>query len=213
MKIIFPFVLFTAFGLQIVQSVALSAVPSQKERASVLSQDESSQDPDSDEDKPKDIRCGDLLVRGSDQLTQAEVCRMLEGVSGGPFDSDARFQIESALIKEYNARGFLDAAVVWEAPENVPGHSRAAAALLIEEGKVYTVRGMEMLGNKTTRDNIIRRRVALQEGGWFEEDLVALSIRRLNQLGVFEEITRDDVIVQADTKEHFVDIRFMLKEK
>jgi outer membrane protein assembly factor BamA len=70
-----------------------------------------------------------------------------------------------------------------------------------------------MMGNENTRDRIIRRRVALQEGTAFDEELLELSIKRINQLGIFEEFTREDVAVRVNKKGHFVDLTFRLREK
>ena len=43
-----------------------------------------------------------------------------------------------------------------------------------------------MHGNRNARDVVIRRRVVLEEGLPFDEELLVLSITRINQLGIFE---------------------------
>jgi outer membrane protein insertion porin family len=171
------------------------------------------QDPQSDEDTPDDIRCGQILVRGSDQLTGRELCRLLGDTSEAPFDSESRQLANAALIKEYRRRGFLDADLNWNEAERSADTSAPAVILSIKEGAVYRLRRLDMIGNATTRDRVIRRRVALDEGTPFDEDLLELSIGRINQLGIFEEFTRDDIEAKVNKKGHYVDLRFRLKEK
>jgi outer membrane protein assembly factor BamA len=69
------------------------------------------------------------------------------------------------------------------------------------------------MGNENTSDRVIRRRVALQEGTAFDEELLDLSIKRINQLGIFEEFRREDIEVVVSKKGHFVDLTFKLREK
>src|SRR5262249_9367204 len=114
---------------------------------------------------------------------------------------------------EYHRRGFLGVELAWEDAEKGTGISAPAATLTITEGQVYQLHRLEMLGNANTRDNVIRRRAALQEGTTFDEDLLDLSIRRINQLGIFEEFRREDVGVKLNRKQHYVDLVFHLREK
>jgi outer membrane protein insertion porin family len=195
-----------AIGVQPIRFVTIASSPA-------LSQQQESQDPQSDEDAPKDIRCGQVLVRGSEQLAEPEVCRLLEGLSDNPFDPTSRDTAKNNVIREYNRRGFLDAAVSWNDVQGTQYPQEPAVILAIQEGRRYTLRRLEFIGNERTRDILIRRRVALDEGSGFDEDLLDLSIKRINQLGTFEEFTRDDVGMKANKKGHFVDLTFNLKEK
>jgi outer membrane translocation and assembly module TamA len=171
------------------------------------------QDLQSDEDAPEDIRCGQILVSGSDQLTRTEMCQLLGEASGHPFDSETRQLAHATLITEYRRRGFLEADLSWNETERNADPSAPAVILVVKEGPVYRLHRLEMIGNANTRDRVIRRRVALNEGTPFDEDLLRLSIRRINQLGIFEEFTRDDIEARVNKKGHYVDLRFRLKEK
>ncbi len=62
----------------------------------------------------------------------------------------------------------------------------------MDEGKKFYVRRIEFSGNTTTRDKVIRREVALEEGQVYDERLWKLSLLRLNQLGYFEQLKPDD---------------------
>jgi outer membrane protein assembly factor BamA len=173
----------------------------------------SRQDPQSDEDAPADIQCGPVLVRGSDQFTRAELCQLLEAVSRNPLDSESRDSARDRVIKKYHGRGFLEADLSWKDAEKSADASAPAAILVITEGQVYRLRRLEMVGNENTRDRVIRRRVALDEGWPFDEELLDLSIKRINQLGIFEDFGKEDVGIKINRKGHYVDLVFSLKEK
>jgi outer membrane protein insertion porin family len=171
------------------------------------------QEAQADEEVAKEIRCGQLVVRGSEQLTQTELCHLLDGVIRNPLDSQSRNFVQASLIREYHRRGFLEAALSWDEGEKQADPSAAAVVLIVKEGPAYQLRRLEMTGNATTRDRVIRRRVALEEGTTFDEELLELSIKRINRLGIFEEFTSEDVEVRVNKKGHFVDLTFRLREK
>ena len=87
----------------------------------------------------------------------------------------------------------------------------------LQEGKQYLVNRITFVGNTTTRDNVIRREMRLVEGSVFNTEALKYSVRRLNQLGYFEQINEQD---QAATKvdktparEGLVDVTMTLKEQ
>lgn len=167
----------------------------------------------SDEETSKGIRCGRVLVRGSEQLTQTELCHLLDGISNNPLDPESHKAVEADVLREYYRRGFLEAALSWSEAEKTSGTSAPVVIVDVAEGPIYRLRRLEMIGNENTRDRVIRRRVALEEGAAIDEELLELSVKRINQLGIFEEFTRGDVEVRVNKKGHFVDLAFRLREK
>ena len=86
----------------------------------------------------------------------------------------------------------------------------------LDEGKQFYVRRIEFRGNTTTRDKVIRREIALEEGQVYNQRLWELSLLRLNQLGYFEQLKPDDQTIterHLDEKEGFVDLTLKVKEK
>ena len=86
----------------------------------------------------------------------------------------------------------------------------------VDEGKQYYVRRIEFAGNTTTRDKVIRREIALEEGQVYNQRLWELSLLRLNQLGYFEPLKPDDPNVtdrHLNEKNGTVDLVLKLKEK
>ena len=58
----------------------------------------------------------------------------------------------------------------------------------LTEGEQYFVNRITFTGNTTTRDNVIRREMRLVEGGVFSTEALKYSVRRLNQLGYFQNL-------------------------
>jgi outer membrane protein insertion porin family len=84
----------------------------------------------------------------------------------------------------------------------------------IDEGKPFFVRRIEFQGNTTTRDKVIRRELALEEGNRYNSRLWELSVLRLNQLGYFEALQPEqDSTTRQDNQEGTVDITLRVKEK
>jgi len=86
----------------------------------------------------------------------------------------------------------------------------------IDEGKQFYVRRIEFQGNTTTRDKVIRRELALEEGGIYNSRLWELSLLRLNQLSYFDQLKADDPNVtdkKLDEKNGQVDLTLHVHEK
>jgi outer membrane protein insertion porin family len=85
--------------------------------------------------------------------------------------------------------------------------------LEIEEGRQFSMRRLEFIGNTNTRDVVLRREVLLNEGDPYNKRYWDLSIIRLNQLGLFDEVKEKDAITRTDDRNQTVDIDLQVKEK
>jgi outer membrane protein insertion porin family len=86
----------------------------------------------------------------------------------------------------------------------------------VDEGKQFYVRRIEFQGNTTTRDKVIRREIALEEGNIYDSRLWEVSLLRLNQLGYFDQLKPDDpntTARQLDEKNGLVDLTLKVHEK
>ena len=94
------------------------------------------------------------------------------------------------------------------------GHKTISVTFDLDEGKQYSVRRIEFKGNTTTRDKVIRRELALEEGGIYDTKLWELSLQRLNQLSYFENLKpEEDSEVKQDNQNATVDLLLKVKEK
>lgn len=86
----------------------------------------------------------------------------------------------------------------------------------VDEGKQFYVRRIEFQGNTTTRDKVIRREIALEEGQIYNSRYWELSLLRLNQLGYFDQLKPDDPNTterHLDEKAGTVDLTLKVHEK
>jgi outer membrane protein insertion porin family len=84
----------------------------------------------------------------------------------------------------------------------------------LDEGKQYLVRRIEFKGNTTTRDKVIRRELAVEEGQVYNKRMWDLSILRLNQLGYFDALKpEEDTETKQNNQDGTVDITLKLREK
>jgi outer membrane protein insertion porin family len=103
-----------------------------------------------------------------------------------------------------------------EGPVAGPADPTVKITMRLTEGEQYFVNRITFTGNSTTRDNVIRREMRLVEGGVFSTEALKYSIRRLNQLGYFQNLEQapDAIDVQKTPNEkNEVDVTLKLEEQ
>ncbi|HWB83679.1 MAG TPA: outer membrane protein assembly factor BamA [Bryobacteraceae bacterium] len=96
----------------------------------------------------------------------------------------------------------------------IPDTDQIDLTLTADEGKQFFVRRIDFSGNTTTRDKVIRRELLLDEGDMFNTRLWDLSILRLNQLGYFETLKKEDAAdIKRNPQSDTVDITLKVKER
>jgi len=159
---------------------------------------------------------GGIVFKNNKQITNVKALRNLFPLKDG--DVFSRQKIGKgleALRKAYGELGYINFTPV---PDTTFDDEKKQAFLNIDvdEGKQFYVRRIEFQGNTTTRDKVIRRELALEEGGIYNSRLWELSLLRLNQLGYFDQLKPDDPNItdrQLDEKNGTVDLTLKVKEK
>lgn len=138
----------------------------------------------------------------------------LFGMKQGDVFSTDKFRKGIERLREtYGGFGYIDF-VPDPIPEPVPGTDQIDITFNVDEGKQFFVRRIDFSGNTTTRDKVIRRELMIDEGDLFNAKLWELSILRLNQLGYFETLKKEDAAqVTRDTRSSTVDILLKVKER
>ena len=96
----------------------------------------------------------------------------------------------------------------------IPNTDQVDLTITADEGKQFFVRRIDFAGNTTTRDKVIRREILLDEGDMFNSSLWDLSILRLNQLGYFEVLKKEDAAeIHANIGSNTVDITLKVRER
>jgi outer membrane protein insertion porin family len=117
------------------------------------------------------------------------------------------------MRKLYGGFGYIDF-VPEPNVEPVPNTNRIDLTITADEGKQFFIRRIDFSGNTTTRDKVIRRELLLDEGDMFNTNLWDLSILRLNQLGYFEVLKKEDAAdIKRNPASNTVDITLKVRER
>jgi outer membrane protein insertion porin family len=119
-------------------------------------------------------------------------------------------------VKDYYGQfGYIQADInfIPKFIDKTPEEGDVEITLEVEEGRQFTLRRLEFIGNSNTRDLVMRREVLLNEGDAYNKRFWDLSMLRLNQLGLFDEIKEKDAITRTNDRDQTVDIDLQVKEK
>jgi outer membrane protein insertion porin family len=167
----------------------------------------------------KVYRLGEFKVEGNSIFSEAQIRAVIglnkgdiadgEKVSKGLFENLKKFYGQQGFI-EYTAEpvpSFKDN------PAN-PNEGIVDFTVTIEEGKQFTLRRLEFVGNTFTRDNVLRREVLINEGDIYNDVYWEYSVVKLNQLGYFNPIDKDkDVDRRTNDEEATVDLSLKVSER
>ncbi|HWR35839.1 MAG TPA: outer membrane protein assembly factor BamA [Clostridia bacterium] len=156
----------------------------------------------------------EINFSGNKAITNTALLRRLFKMKEGDlFNTSLVRKGLDELRKAYGSLGYINFTSV---PNTVIDDEKKQITINVDvdEGKPFYVRRIEFAGNSTTRDKVIRRELALEEGQVYNSQLWELSLLRLNQLNYFEPLKpEEDSEVHQNNQESTVDITLKVKEK
>ena len=158
-------------------------------------------------------RLGAINFKGNKVLKSAGLRRLFAMKDGDIFNVELVRKGLENMRKAYGEFGYINFTSV---PDTKIDDQKKLITLDIDvdEGKPFYVRRIEFSGNTTTRDSVIRREIAVEEGNVYNSRLWELSLLRLNQLGYFEPLKPEqDSEIKQNNQEGTVDITLKVKEK
>jgi len=161
-------------------------------------------------------RVGKITFKNNKALPNSAALRGLFPLKDGDiFSREKIAKGLDGLTKAYGQYGYINYTGI---PSTTFDDEKKIANIEIDvdEGKQFYVRRIEFQGNTTTRDKVIRRELALEEGGIYNSHLWELSLLRLNQLSYFDQLKPDDPNVtdkKLDEKNGQVDLTLKVHEK
>ncbi|HZM85626.1 MAG TPA: outer membrane protein assembly factor BamA [Blastocatellia bacterium] len=166
----------------------------------------------------RQYRAGEIKIEDNTEFTADEIKTVIGLKSGDVVKGYTVVQKGlDSLKKLYGTRGYIqfNAGFVPDFKDDTVDPSKGVVDITfgVEEGKQYTLRRLEFIGNTFTRDNVMRREVLLNEGERYNEQLWDLSLLRLNQLGYFDQVKKEDATVNTNEKEGQVDLIVKVQEK
>jgi outer membrane protein insertion porin family len=169
-------------------------------------------------------RVGEVSFDGN-TVVKSEMLRPLYKAKSGDWYSEKRVRDFFMKAREvYGGGGYfeftgfpdLQPQAAANGPMAGPAQPTVNVTLKLQEGVQYFVNRITFTGNSTTRDNVIRREMRLVEGNVFNTEALKYSIRRLNQLGYFqnlEENQQDVVVEKTPDSKNEVDVTLKLQEQ
>ncbi len=155
------------------------------------------------------FRVGAIEISG-DEVADVPALRELLGLEEGAIFNRSQLTADvTALRDHYTDRGFFYASV--EPLSNV--HEQTLVVDLdfnVRKGPLYFIRQIDIAGNTTTVDPVIRREVPLVEGQLYSQRKMALARARIQRLGFFEEV---DVQVEPTPDPEQLDLAVSVVEK
>ena len=89
--------------------------------------------------------------------------------------------------------------------------NEVALAFFVDPGDRVYVRRVNVSGNVSTRDEVLRREMRQMEAGWFSAEKVERSRTRLQRLGYFEDVNVETPTVPGTTDQ--VDVNYSVTEQ
>lgn len=167
----------------------------------------------------KVYRIGEMKIEGN-SIYSEELIRQVIGLNQGDIANGER--IGKALYENlktlYGRQGFIEytaepSPTFRDNPQK-PDEGIVDFTIAIEEGKQFSLRRLEFVGNTFTRDNVLRREVLLNEGDIYNQTNWEYSVVKLNQLGYFDPIDKDkDADFRTNDEEATVDINLKVSER
>jgi outer membrane protein insertion porin family len=164
-------------------------------------------------------RLGQIKIEGN-SIYSEEVIRQVIGLRTGEVANGQRITkaLSEDLEKLYGRSGFIqysyEVTPEFKPNPQTPTEGIADFTVTITEGKQFTLRRLEFQGNTYTRDNVLRREVAVNEGDIFDKALWDFSVLKLNQLGFFDPIDKDkDAELRTNEETGDVEVNLRVSER
>lgn len=166
----------------------------------------------------RQYRAGEIKVEDNTEFTADEIKAVLNVKSGDIVRGYSVLQKGMEDLKKvYGSRGYIQFSAIpqleYKDDPADPAKGTADITFTMEEGKQYSLRRLEFIGNSFTRDNVLRREVLINEGERYNQQLWDLSLLRLNQLGYFDQVKPEDATVNTNEREGQVDLTLKVQEK
>ena len=165
------------------------------------------------------FRVGELKVEGNSIFSEQQILAYV-GLKTGEIANGKRLQdaVYEDMKKVYGSQGFVLFSAEYEPDfKDNPANAKEGIVdikIVIDEGKQFTLRRLEFIGNTFTRDRVMRREFLINEGDIYNQNYLDISVARLNQTQYFDPIDKDqDVEIRTDEEQGDVDLIVKIKEK
>ncbi|MCX8005348.1 MAG: outer membrane protein assembly factor BamA [Burkholderiaceae bacterium] len=139
-----------------------------------------------------------------------ELAALIDVKAGDVYNAERLNTVAKRITDRLSMLGYAFASANL-VPEANREKREVAFTILVDPGRRVYVRRVNISGNTTTRDDIIRREVRQFESAWFDAEKVRLSRDRIDRLGFFEKVEVETPAVPGSLDQ--VDVNFTVKER
>src|SRR5215813_5269506 len=148
----------------------------------------------------------DVKLAGELLLPEAELRKLVKLKKGDVFSREKLTESTKLIVDRLGNEGYAFANVN-PVPDIDREKKQVAFTLYVDPGRRVYVRRINISGNTTTRDEVIRREIRQLEGGWYSTEKLKRSKVRIDKLGFFSEVNVDTVNVPGSTDEVDVEVK------
>lgn len=153
---------------------------------------------------------GETILEGVSDEDQEHITSKVTIEAGEVFSRSKISASQSAISDFYSEQGFPAHDIRIQTKVNEESLTIDIVITVVENRRVY-VRTINIVGNRLTQDEVIRRELRQLEGAWFSSSLINISRLRLQRLGLFESVTITTVPVPGS--QELVDLQVEVKER
>jgi outer membrane protein insertion porin family len=148
----------------------------------------------------------DIKFAGELLLPEAQLRKLLKLKKGDVFSREKLTESTKLMVDRLGDEGYAFANVN-PVPDVDRVKKQVAFTLYVDPGRRVYVRRINISGNTTTRDEVIRREMRQLEGGWYSTDKLKRSKVRIDKLGFFSEVNVDTVNVPGSPDQVDIDVK------
>ncbi|HEU0177296.1 MAG TPA: POTRA domain-containing protein [Blastocatellia bacterium] len=162
-------------------------------------------------------RIGNISVKGAKLFTPERIIEISGLRTGEIVNAWVISENVYKGIKEvYGDQGYIQADVEF-IPNFRPIYPGAPEGIVditldIDEGRVFFISSVDFSGLVETDEQYLRDLLLVKEGDFCSRRMLVECLKRLNQLGLFEEIKEKDMIIRTNDKDQQVRLRIQVKE-
>jgi outer membrane protein assembly factor BamA len=130
----------------------------------------------------------EIEFEGNDLLASGQLLDISGLATDQPYNEFRLHEARRDITAAYGARGHVFAEVQWQRTFS-PDKGRARGVVEVREGPAVRVRRIQVRGNVTTSQRLIRERLLLAPGDLVTPQAMAESETRLMELGIFDGAT------------------------
>jgi len=121
----------------------------------------------------------------------------------------------SSLALRVSSRGFVAEREGLSSADCEQPAAEQEAIIREADTRRFTIRRIELIGNVSTADDLLHRRIAtrMEEGNLFSRRNLMASLRSVSRLKTIYPVTMRDVVARLDQSEKTLDLRICINER